>query len=349
MTAPTVPLTAPRQVTSRWLTDVLRHGGHLPSGGVRELAVERFRGKPLSLLLRLAPTWEDAPEGLPSSFILKLGKVEDTSPTARRRRLKEFTFYTEMAPAMPLPPAPLAYAAAWDPRTAASHLLMTDLEPTHDRPPRGLPPTPAQAEAAVLALADLHAAWWESPDLHEALTLREADWFARRLRAADDARALLDALGPYLSRGMRAALTTAADSWADLVADDERPVTIIHGDAHAWNCLTPTAGGPAVLLDWEAWSIEPSVIDLTALIALRFDPDLRRELEPRLLAAYHARLLAGGVEAYPWATFFDDYRRAVLRRVMTPVSQWKRGAPVEHWWNGLSRIALACADHGVVR
>ncbi len=348
MPAPTVPLTDPRQVTSRWLADVLRHGGHLPRGGVRELAVERFRGKPLSLLLRLVPTWEGAPEELPSSFILKIGKVEDRSPTARRRRQKEFTFYTEMAPVMPRPPAPLAYAAAWEPRAVASHLLMTDLEPTHDRPPRGLPPTPVQAEAAVLALADLHAAWWESPDLHEALTMREPDWFARRLRAADDAHALLGEFGRFLSPGMRAALATAAAAWPDLIDDGERPVTIIHGDAHAWNCLTPTAGGPAVLLDWEAWSIEPAVIDLTALIALRFDPDLRRGLEPGLLAAYHARLVEGGVDGYAWEAFLDDYRRAVLRRVMTPVSQWKRGAGVEHWWNNLSRISLACAEHGVL-
>ncbi len=346
MTDPTAPLTDPRQVTARWLAGVLRYGGHLPAGGVRDLAVERFRGKPLSLLLRLVPTWEDAPAGLPSSFILKIGKAEDTSPTARRRRLKEFTFYTEMAPAMPNPPAPLAWAAAWNPRTAAYHLLMTDLEPTHDRPPRGLPPTPEQADAAVLALADLHAAWWESPDLHEALALREPDWFARRLRAADDARALLAELGRYLSPGMRRALTAAADAWEDLLDDGERPVTIVHGDAHAWNCLTPLAGGPAVLLDWEAWSIEPSAIDLTAQIALRFDPDLRRALEPGLLAAYHARLLDGGVEDYPWEAFLADYRRAVLRRVMTPVSQWKRGAPVEQWWNSLSRIALACDEHG---
>lgn len=347
MIAPTEPLTDPRQVTSRWLTGVLRQGGHLPTGGVRELAVERFRGKPLSLLLRLVPTWDGAPAGLPESFILKLGKVEDTSPTARRRRQKEFAFYTELAPAMPQPPAPLAYAAAWDPRTAASHLLMTDLEATHDRPPRGLPPTPAQAEAAVLALADLHAAWWDSPDLREAMTLREPDWIARRLRAADDARALLAEFGRYLSPGMRAALAAAADAWPDLVADDARPVTIIHGDAHAWNCLTPVAGGAAVLLDWEAWSIEPAAIDLTALIALRFDPDLRRALEPSLLAAYHARLLEGGVEGYPWEAFLADYRRAVLRRVMTAVSQWRRGAPVEQWWNNLSRIGLACAEHGV--
>jgi Ser/Thr protein kinase RdoA (MazF antagonist) len=366
------PLTDASQVTARWLTSVLRAGGFLPATGptVRRLAVEKFRGKPLSTLLRLTPTWDgEPPPRLPASFILKLSKIDDASATARRRRQKEHAFYTQLVPAMPRPPAPRAFAAAWDPRTAAAHLLMEDLDPTHGRPPRGLPPTPVQAEAHVLALADLHAAWWESPDLRDALALRDPDWHARRLRAADDARALLADLGGYLSAGIRNALSAAVEAWPEIAVDGPWPVTVIHGDAHAWNCLTPTASeaasgpaggtadgavdeavtgpavGPAVLLDWEAWSIEPAATDLTALIAMRFDPQLRRDLEPGLLAAYHARLLASGVDAYPWDAFLADYRRALLRRVMTPVSQWKRGLGPEQWWNNLSRVALAWEEH----
>lgn len=345
------PLTDPAQVTADWLTAVLRGGGLLPPAGpaVRALTVAPFRGKPLSTLLRLTPAWDgEPPANLPASFILKLGKVEDASATARRRRQKEHAFYAELAPAMTNPPAPRAFAAAWDPGSAAAHLLLEDLEPTHSRPPRGLPPTPAQAEASVLALADLHAAWWESPDLRAVLALRDAEWFVRRRRAPEDARALLAEHGAHFSANIREALAAAVDAWPE-IAGDAGPVTVVHGDAHAWNCLTPAAGGPAVLLDWEGWSIEPAATDLTALIAMRFDPALRRDLEPSLLAAYHARLVAGGVEDYSESAFQADYRRAVLRRVMTPVSQWKRGAGPEQWWNNLSRVALACEDHGISR
>jgi hypothetical protein len=66
--------------------------------------------------------------------------------------------------------------------------------------------------------------------------------------------------GNHLPQGTREALETAAAAWPTMLQRTAvLPLTIVHGDAHPWNFLTPlTVGdGRTCLLDWEGWSIEP--------------------------------------------------------------------------------------------
>jgi hypothetical protein len=344
-TTATAALTDPSEVTAGWLNSVLVGPEHGP-GLVRDLQVRRWRSKPLSLLLKLTPTYAIAVPDLPGAFVLKLAKPGPATATARRRRAKEHAFYATVAPATPEAPVVQVWSAAHDPATSAAHLLMDDLEATHTRPPRGLPPTAGQAAATVDALATIHAAWWDHPEARAVVALRDEAWFAARERSAEQAaEGLLAEVGDYLAPGMRSALKEAAAAYgACLRGLQTAPATIVHGDAHAWNCLSPLAEGGAVLLDWEAWTVDAGTYDLASLIALRFDPETRRLLEPGLLRRYHDRLLARGVEGYAWDALLVAYRRAVLRRSLAPAFQWRRGVPVVTWWNNLSRISLALAD-----
>ena len=341
-----VPLRREDEITADWLDAVL----YAPSDGARLVAalqVKRWRAKPFSLLLRLTPSYTRwASDDLPRSFVLKLAKPGPASAAARRRRGKEHAFYGAVAPAMANPPLVRVRSLGFDPDSGAAHLLMDDLDASHTRPPRGLPPSPAQAEATVDALAEIHAAWWDHPQARDVLAHRDDAWFAARQGAARRAvDSLLGEFGEHLAPGMRLALVEAAAAYPDLLRElTERPATIVHGDAHAWNCLTPRAAGKPVLLDWEAWTVDTGAYDLASLIALRFDPETRRLLEPRLLARYHARLCVHAVADYPMDDLLIDYRRAVLRRVLAPAFQRRRGAPPTTWWNNLSRIALALAD-----
>ena len=75
-------------------------------------------------------------------------------------------------------------------------------------------------------------------------------------------------------------------------------MTIVHGDAHVWNCFLPRDGaGDVRLFDWDGWRIGIASSDLAYMMALHWYPNRRRRLERPLLDRYHATLVAYGVAA----------------------------------------------------
>jgi aminoglycoside phosphotransferase (APT) family kinase protein len=334
-----------KQITPSWLAGALRDAGH-EDVGVRSLTVEPYRTKPYSLLFRLHVGYAGDP-GLPERLLLKVARPDATNVTSRRRRRKESAFYASLAGAVnpPVSPAALAVACADDARTG--FLLMEDLIDTHDRPPRGLPPTPKQAMLAVTAFGGLHAALWNHPDLRETLTLRDADYHRKRAEDAESSAATtLERFGPYLDDGIRHIITRHAEHNGPLTARAfAGPVSAIHGDAHPWNVLTPREGdGPALLIDWEAWTVDSPAMDIASFIVLRFDTGLRRRLESTLLDTWHAALVEGGLQGYSRNDLFDDYRRAIVRRVSMPLARVLRDEEPDSWFPILSRLALAWDD-----
>src|SRR5215210_7666984 len=98
-------VSASRDITAAWLTTALHAAGHLTVGSAATLSVQRHRRKTLSALYRLEATYTH-PTVAPASFILKVGRAENTSSMASRRRWKEHAFYTQVAPVMDDPPVP---------------------------------------------------------------------------------------------------------------------------------------------------------------------------------------------------------------------------------------------------
>jgi aminoglycoside phosphotransferase (APT) family kinase protein len=126
-----------------------------------------------------------------------------------------------------------------------------------------------------------------------------------------------------------------------------RNLTIVHGDAHVWNCFLPRDGGDDVrLFDWDSWHIAPATNDLAYMMAMHWYPDLRRQREQALLDHYHAALVANGVRDYDRRALDDDYRWSVLWLLRTPVWQAEFDIPPLIWWNNLGRILLAVDDLG---
>ncbi|MFM9107507.1 MAG: phosphotransferase family protein [Chloroflexota bacterium] len=331
-------------ITARWLERVLRDGGR-PDVSVHSLEVEPYRTKPYSALYRLKidQTGGDLPERL----MLKLARPDATDAAARRRRRKEHGFYTMLAPLMADPVSPAVYAAACAEDARHGHLLMADLTGSHERPPRGLPPTPEQARLSCIAFGGLHAAWWNHEDIIATVGQRDAGYVEKRgTDAAAAATAFLDRYGPFLDRSIRHAVERHAGSAGALLGRAlAGPVSAIHGDAHPWNVLTPIEpGGPALLLDWEGWSVDSPAFDLVSLIVLRFDTGLRRRLESDLLDTWHATIAAGGVTGYSRDDLFDDYRRAIVRRASMPILRAQRDEEPDSWFPVLSRVAMAWED-----
>jgi hypothetical protein len=336
-----------RDITASWLTSVLRARGDLTNGKVAALSVDHVRGKPLSDLYRLEASYS-RDTAAPRSFILKVARAGHTSSIARSRRWKEHEFYTRLAPIMDDPPVPRPYAAAYDPAKQRSHLLLEDLTPKYRSPPAPLPPGPDQLRAAIDCLAHIHAWWWNHPDLSAGAAERDEDWIAER--TASTQRRLtrfLATFGDYLPQATRAAMAGAVEAWPSiLLRTSTRPLTIVHGDAHPWNFLTPTASGDgrSCLLDWEGWSIEPGPHDLASLIALHLPVSERQALEQELVERYGNRLRQRGVAGYEQTACWDDYRRAITRRVLAPVGLWSCGSSARAWWPALEHITAAFHD-----
>ena len=124
-----------------------------------------------------------------------------------------------------------------------------------------------------------------------------------------------------------------------------RNVTLVHGDAHVWNCFVPKDRSDDLrYFDWDTWRIGLASADLAYMMATHWYPDRRRRFERPLLDHYHAALLAHGVQGYDRAALAEDYRRSVLMQLLMPVLQWSAGIPPWVWWSHLERISAAVDD-----
>lgn len=333
-------------VTADWLTAALRAAGRLVHGEVESLHIEHWRGKPQSDLYRLHATYVRG-SAAPSDFILKVSKP-GAPARARLRRWKEHEFYARVAPAMRDAPVPAVYDAAYAADSGQAHLLMEDLTASHTRPPAPLPPTLAQAREAIDCLASIHAVWWAHPDLTGVTAARDDAWTETRTASTRrNTEQFLAEFGDYLPSSTRTALETVSAAWPSLLRRAASPpLTVVHGDAHPWNFLTPhdPRRDRTRLLDWEGWSTEPATTDLASLLALHLPISSRSALEDELLTRYVQRLREQHVNDYDLRACRDDYRRSVARKVLAPVGMWSRGSQTRTWWPVLERVTAAFHD-----
>lgn len=330
------------------LTDVLRRSGVLRGERVEHATVERSFPTILSYFFRLRLGYDAKVAGAPDSLILKAGLAErQHGPWMGGRH--EVAFYQQVAPDTPSL-VPRCFDARWEVATGVWHVLLEDLTDSHlIATPWPLPPTTAQCEQMVRARARFQAAWWDDPRL--GVTVGEwLDVDAYLPRLAEQVGRFVEAAGDRLSRerhDLYARLIAAAPR---LVAryQTHRQLTIVHGDAHVWNCFLPRADGldDVRLFDWDAWRIGIATDDLALMIAIHWYPDLRRRIESHLLDCYHEELVACGVRGYDRRALQDDYRLSVLWEAFKPAWQSAAGIPPVIWWNNLERIHLAIDDLG---
>jgi len=341
-----------RIAQSEYLTGILRRSGMLGSGRVREVIAEAPRNTILSQLVRLRLTYEGQAGAVPASLMVKTKHPAWTNRGWSPGR-SEVAFYSQVASAAPMPFVPRCFDAAWDEGTQDWHLVLEDLADSHliatEWP---LPPTFEQSQAIVRAWARFHAAWWDDPRLGTSVGvwLDEKAMNDYLATLADQTARFLDHLGdrlPAQRRAMHDQLLRAAPALVGRY-HSHRHMTLIHGDAHVWNCFLPKDGtsGDVRLFDWDSWRVNVATSDLTYMMALHWYPERRRRFEIPLLDCYHAELLARGVRGYDRAALDRDYRLSVLWQITTPVRQWAGRIPASIWWNHLERIHLAADDLG---
>jgi hypothetical protein len=343
----------PQSADAEHLTAALRRSGALRDGRVCKVAVENIYPTIVSRVVRLRLTYEPDDGAAPRFVILKTALPGRGVSSANHGR-QEVAFYTQLVPAMPARLAPRCFDARWDEETKAWHLLLEDLSESHlslatDWP---LPPTMAQCEAILETLAGFHATWWDDPRLGVSVgTWRDSETIKQIMAGfSQQFAAFADRAGDLLSDERRDLYRRLLDKAPGLFGrhHSHRNVTLVHGDAHVWNCLLPKdeRSGDVRLIDWDTWRPSIATQDLSYMMAMHWYPDLRRRRERPLLDRYHAALLAHGVKGYDRRALDDDYRLSVLLQIMAPVMFSAFGIPPWIWWHNLERILLAVDDLG---
>jgi thiamine kinase-like enzyme len=235
---------------------------------------------------------------------------------------KEVGFYRELAPRTPTR-TPRCHAAYFDPEAQEFILVLEDggagslvdqIEGC----------TREQVQTVVDELAELHAAWWESPELdgidwlqrlrdplytvgipiglqqtwpHTSAILAETvpGWFLKRW---DDFQAAV----PELLQGL-----------------DALPRTLAHGDTRLDNLLFGVGDAPVMVLDWQIVLHAPGIFDVGYFMSQSVPVDLRRAIESEVVSSYRQRLVDRGVAAPTIEELWEGYRIACLYCVVYPV------------------------------
>lgn len=344
------PVTSSEQVTPEWLTQTLRRNGSLAHGHVTRVRVQATHTHPVSIVSHLVVTYSPgASPTAPTGLFLKISNPSFASAAPRVRAPEELEFYTDVAPRMPDAPLPRYFDSAYSPTTGRTHLLLEDLSATHYHPPSPLAATRAEYEMATDCLAQVHAYWWEHPQLGRGVgRLLSAAQVAEMARnAAANFTRFVAAHEAHLSIAQRElfarVIATFPRPWVRLT--NARGLTVTHGDAHLWNFLFPRApGGRVYLFDWQLWHVHIGPRDLAYMLTLFCAPEQRAQLEQTLLPRYHQVLLAGGVRDYSWPDCWQDYRWSAVRSIFIPLWHWAQGRQETLWGPQLARALRAFSE-----
>ena len=341
----------PRAAEAEHLTLALRQAGVLGDGRVSSVVVKSSHDTVVSQIRRLHLSYQNVSDA-PKTLILKTELPDRAGGMANAGR-HEVEFYAQVAAAMSARLVPRCFEAAWDPDTKAWHILLEDLGESHVIATQWpLPPTMAQCESIMHARAKFQATWWNDPRLGVSVGTRFAteDMDRQIQRLVEQFTQFVDRIGDRLPRERLDLFERLLDAAPRLFAraSTRENLTIVHGDAHVWNCFLPRVAGSddVRLFDWDSWRIGAGSSDLAYMMAVHWYPDLRRERERSLLDHYHATLVGQGVNGYDRRALDADYRLSVLWQIMTPVWQAAYEIPPWIWWNNLGRVPLAVDDLG---
>jgi thiamine kinase-like enzyme len=349
-------ITDVKQVTPDWLTTALQTNGHLDHEQVTAVVIKSSRQTIISNTHHLEITYSAVTsERSPSKLFLKLSKPGFDSELAARLGKRESQYYNVVVKSMNDPPSATCYDAAFSPDTGKSHVLLVDLSETHFQTDWPLPPSKPYCEAVLDSFAKFHAAWWDHPQLGNSVgklpTNDSIDEYVQSMekKFAGFVDFLDDRLSAERRRLYERVLSTAPGVWKERIRErnpNEKHLTLIHGDAHFWNCLYPRrlGQGKVYIIDWQGWRIDTATDDLAYMIALHWYPERRRAMEYDLLRYYYSKLLMYGVENYDWDAFWYDYKLSVIGNLFIPVWQWSAKLWPAIWWPHFERAILAFED-----
>lgn len=310
----------PDELTPGWLTNVLRASAGLNTT-VTALQVDPLGpGEGLvGSLYRVTPTYDRSDDAAPTSLIAKLparvGPIRDLAARFRMYR-REALFYRDLAPQVALPTPRLYHAGvAGDdgvtllledmaPARAGDLMAGTDLE---------------QMDRLLTTVAEMHAAWWDSPDL-ESLKWMPRLNDARAIEIAGDIspgawEKFVRSFGEHLPPRVRELGDAQRKDRSVLDRLSAPPRTLVHADLRLNNLMfDPKNGDLAAVIDWQSTVAARGPLDVARLFVNNLEPEGRWRAERELLPEYHNRLLSRGVRGYSFEECWRDYRLAVINQ-----------------------------------
>jgi Ecdysteroid kinase-like family len=362
------------ELDAAWLSDALG----MPVAGYR---AEFIEGGVLSdaYVLRDIAYHEPRPSA-PSSLVVKFASQFDDRRAyalSNNAYATELNFYRDLAQQVPLrTPTIHALHADDESRPEFFVIVMEDLC-THSKVFDQVedPPDEHFMRRIALELAQMHAQFWEAPQLRGAqfgggrfrFSLQEScldcvnhhdEFFAlwRQMFGIDlrdepgcaQTRAISEIVAGPNGAGI---VTRICEVW------NARPWTLLHGDMRADNIFRTQGAADARLtyVDWQLVMPGPPGIEFTQAWQHSAHPELRRK-DRAILAQYHDRLTAlnPAAAAYPYEVLLDDYKLGYvlwwmalisLGAATLPVFDKPEGARMKRLWGqGLRWMNIAMTD-----
>lgn len=301
-----------RNLDAGWADQALRDGGHSRST-VTDLQVEAvpFSGATTDMA-RLRLSYADPGAG-PATAIAKVRGSTDVQRQmdgALGLFEREARFYATFADQVPVA-SPVCYHVGDGDHTP---LLLQDLgELRMGDQMDGL--ALADAEALMVSLAELHAAFWQSENVEAPWLLRHDQGLYPALvtqLVSSGVPALHDRFAEQVSDTVLAQVAAHAPKWDQILRiGAEGPPTLVHNDCRLDNVFFDHEGTP-VLIDWQVLARTRGTQDVANLLAGSMDPeDLALHWE-RLLRVWHDRLCAAEVTGYSFDQAVAHYRQNVF-------------------------------------
>ena len=298
---------------SGWMqTALARRGANAATVAGVEVLPVTFTGATTDMA-RLCLTYADDGDPGPRSLVAKLRGQRDVQrqmDQAMGLFQREAHFYATFAAEVPVRTARCWFVGDGD----TTPLLLEDLaDQRMGDQTEGM--RLADAEATLDALADLHAAFWQSDRLGEPWLASPGEGgYATMIGTlvASGAPALAERYGDHVSGELMDTIVGWAPAWTEILARlVEGPQTLIHNDTRLDNLFFSHDGTPC-LIDWQLTARGRGTQDVGNLLAGSMDGDDLSTHWEGLLRRYHGRLVAGGVSDYSYNQCVEHYRQNII-------------------------------------
>jgi hypothetical protein len=330
-TSTQIPLTADA-MSSSWLTEVLRSNGRLePDVEVVDLHLEPI-GEVVGVfgtVHRVTPSYS-GPTTAPTTFVAKFptDAVENkTVGMALDIYAREIHVLRNVAAHSPGLDHARVVHADMDPANGAFALLVEEVtgKSVGDQL-AGLSRT--QVESVLDVLAELHAHWWDHPEL------ATSDWLPRCNHPVQLAvvpgimtsamPVVAERYGERLGPEKVAMGNAVAEQYADLMHRiAERARTFTHTDMRAVNLFFDDAGSDVTIIDWQLCTYSVPMQDAMYLYGSSITVEDFAAWGVDTMRHYHERLnahLAAKGESYSWDDLWLDSQLVALWALVSPCS-----------------------------
>ena len=296
-----------------WFTQVLREGGHATASvaGVTSepMAFTGAVGDMARIRLEYA---QDGDPG-PASVVAKIRgttEVQVGMDEAMGLYAREARFYAELAHRVPVGTPRIFHIGDG----TTTPMLMEDLGRLRiGDQMEGL--AVSDAERLMEVLADMHAQFWNAPEL-------DGEWLAEPAEGVyagmivqlvtSGVEALRERYAGRVPDGVLEGVAETAPRWGEVLQRcAEGPKTLVHNDCRLDNAFFREDGHP-VLVDWQVVARTRGTQDVGNLLAGSMDADDLRANWESLLRRYYDRLRERGVSDYPWEECVRHYRQNIL-------------------------------------